>query len=87
MVLVKKSNGKWRIFIDFINLNKACPKEYYPLLSIEKLLDSTLSHVVVSFLNVILGYHQIMMNPKDVKKTMFIINEGVFCYKVMSFGL
>lgn len=64
--------------IDFTNLNKACPKDHYPLSSIERLIDSTSGYAVISFLDAILGYHQILMDPEDAEKTNFIIEEGVF---------
>ena len=55
-ILVKKANEKWRMCIDFTNLNKACPKNHYLLLSIDKLVNSTSGYVVISFLDAISGY-------------------------------
>lgn len=87
VVLIKKGNEKWRMCLDFTNLNKACLLDHYPLPSIDKLVDSILGPVVVSFLDAILGYHQIFMDSKNTEKTAFITDKGVFCYKVMPFGL
>ena len=51
VVLVKKSNGKWRMCVDFIDLNKACPKDDYPLPKIDRLVDSTAGHALLSFMD------------------------------------
>ena len=73
--------------VDFIDLNKACLKDQYLLFSIDRLVGLTSGHKMVSFLDAVSGYHQIMMDTKDAKKTTFTTDLGVFCYKVMSFGL
>lgn len=73
--------------VDFTDINKTCPKDHYALSSIERLVDSISGHVVVSFLDVFSRYHQILIEPKDFEKTTFIIDEVVFCYEVMPFGL
>ena len=87
VVMVKMANGKWRMFVDFTNLNKACPKDSYPLSHIDQLVDSTAGHQLLSFIDVFSGYNQIKMNKADQEKTSFITNQGLFCYKVMPFGL
>jgi hypothetical protein len=86
-VVVKKKNGKWRVCIDFTDLNKACPKDPFPLPKIDQLVDATSGHQRMSFLDAFQGYHQIALNPTDQKKTAFITPRGIFCYKVMPFGL
>uniref|UniRef100_A0A2N9HAT4 Uncharacterized protein n=1 Tax=Fagus sylvatica TaxID=28930 RepID=A0A2N9HAT4_FAGSY len=86
-VVVKKKNGKWRVCIDFTDLNKACPKDPFPLPKIDQLVDATSGHQRMSFLDTFQGYHQIAMNPADEEKTAFITPRGIFCYKVMPFGL
>lgn len=73
--------------VDFIDLNKTCSKDHYPLPSINRLVESTLGHAMVSFLDAILVYHQILMDPEDAEKTTFITDKRVFCYKVIIFGL
>ena len=65
VVLMKKANGKWRMCVDFTNLNKACPKDSYPLPSIYALVDSALSCRMLSFLDAFSGYNQIKMHPRD----------------------
>ena len=87
MVMVKKANGKWRICVDFTNLNKACPKDSYPLPCIDQLVDSTAGHKLLSFMDTFSGYNQIRMDEVDQEKTSFITNQDLFCYKVMSFDL
>ena len=50
VVMAKKANGKWRMCVDFTDLNKACPKDSYPLLRIDQLVDSTAGHKLLSFM-------------------------------------
>ena len=86
MVLVKKANGKWRMCVDFTNLNKACPKDNFHLPKIEQLVDSTAGHGLLSFMDAFSGYNQIPMDEQDEESTTFITNQGLFYYKVMPFG-
>lgn len=86
-VLVKKHNGKWRVCIDFSNLNQACPKDSFPLPRIDQLVDSTAGHELLSFMDAYSGYNQIPMFPGDEESTSFITDRGLYCYKVMPFGL
>ena len=86
-VVVKKKKGKWRVCVNFTNLNRACPKDCFPLLKIDQLVDSTSGHARMSFLDAYRGYHQITLHGPDQEKTTFITPKGVFCYKVMPFGL
>ncbi|XP_068497851.1 uncharacterized protein [Phaseolus vulgaris] len=65
VVLVKKANGKWRMCVDFTDLNKACPKDSYPLPSIDALVDSASGCEMLSFLDAFSGYNQIKMHPRD----------------------
>ena len=87
VVMVKKANGKWRMCVDFIDLNKACPKDSYPLLRIDTLVDSTMRHQLLSFMDAFSGYNQIRMEETNQEKTSFVTSQGLFCYKVMPFGL
>nr|CAE02458.1 OSJNBa0042D13.11 [Oryza sativa Japonica Group] len=86
-VLVRKSNGKWRMCVDFTDLNKACPKDDFPLPRIDQLVDSTAGCKLMSFLDAYSGYHQIHKNPLDIPKTSFITPFGTFCHLRMPFGL
>jgi ribonuclease HI len=86
-VVVKKKNGKWRVCVDYTNLNDACPKDCFPLPRIDQLVDATAGHARLSFMDAYRGYHQIAMDPLDEEKTAFISPRGTYCYKVMPFGL
>jgi hypothetical protein len=87
VVLVKKSNGKWRMCVDFTDLNKACPKDSFPLPRIDLLVNSTSGHELLSFMDAFSEYNQIYMEEADQEKTAFIINRGLYCFKMMPFGL
>ena len=87
IVLVKKANGKWRICVDFTNLNKACSKDSFPLPRIDQLVDSTAGHKLLTFIDAFSGYNQIKTAEKDQEKTALITSQGLYCYKVMPFGL
>lgn len=87
VVMVKKANGKWRMCVDFTDLNKACPKDSYPLPHIDQLVDSTAGHKLLSFMDAFSGYNQIRMDEAEQEKTSFVTSQGLFCYKVMPFGL
>ena len=86
-VMVKKSNGKWRMCVDFTDLNDACPKDCFPLPRIDALIDATAGHEMLSFMDGFSGYNQIKMHKDDIAKVSFITDFGVFCYLVMAFGL
>ena len=86
-VLVKKANGKWRLCIDFTDINKACPKDSFPLPRIDLIVDATAGHELLSFMDVFSGYNQISMDPSDQEKTSFVTAQGTYYYRVMPFGL
>ena len=86
LVLVK-ANGKWRICVDFTDLNKACLKDSFPLPRIDQLVDSPAGHKLLTFMDAFSGYNQIKMAEEDQEKTAFITSQGLYCYKVMPFGL
>ena len=69
VVLVKKANGKWRLCIDFTDVNRACPKDSFPLPRIDLIVDATADHELVSFMDAFSGYNQINMDPDDQEKT------------------
>jgi len=87
VVVVKKANGKWRMCVDFTDLNKACPKDSYPLPYIDTLVNSASGCKMMSFLDAFSGYNQIKMHPWDESKTAFMTDTCSYCYKVMPFGL
>ena len=73
--------------MDFTDLNKVCPKDSYPLPSIDASVDSAFGCKVLSFLDAFSGYNQIKMHPRDESKTAFMTETSSYCYKVMPFGL
>src|ERR1051325_9804870 len=87
VVPVAKKDGKVRMCVDYRDLNKASPKDEFPLPHIDVLVDNTAQHKVFSFMDGFSGYNQIKMAPEDMEKTTFVTQWGTFCYKVMSFGL
>ena len=87
VVLVKKANGKWRLCIDFTDVNKACPKDSFPLPRIDLIVDATAGHELLSFMDAFSGYNQISMDPDDQEKTSSVTVQGTYCYRVMPFGL
>ena len=86
-VVVKKKNGKWRVCIDFTDLNRACPKDLFPMLKIDQLVDATYGHSRMSFLDAFQGYHQIALAPEEQEKMAFISPDANYHYTVMPFGL
>ena len=87
VILVKKPNGKWRMCVDFIDLNRAYPKDGYSLSSIDQLIDATSGFRLMSFMDAFSGYNQIRMALEDEEKIAFITDRGTYCCKVMLFGL
>jgi len=73
--------------VDFIDLNKACPKDSYPLPGIDALVDSVSGCTFLSFIDAYSSYNQIKMHPQDEEKTSFMGETLNYCYKVMPFGL
>ena len=63
--MVKKANGKWRMCVDFTDLNKTCPKDSYLLPHIDQLVDSMADHQLLSFMDPFSGYNQIKMDEVD----------------------
>ena len=65
VVLVKKENGKWRLCIDFTDVNLACPKDSFPLPRIDLIVDATTGHELLSFMDAFSGFNPISMDPDD----------------------
>ncbi|KAL2230455.1 UNVERIFIED_CONTAM: Transposon Ty3-G Gag-Pol polyprotein [Sesamum indicum] len=72
---------------DFTDLNKACPKDPYPLPRIDQLVDAIAGYELFSMMDAYQGYHQISMAREDRNKTSFVTEQCIFCYNVMPFGL
>jgi hypothetical protein len=80
LVMVQKKSGKGRMCIDFTRLNKACPKDNFPLPRIDKIVDSAAGCEVMSLLDCFSGYHQIYMKEEDKAITSFITPFGTYCF-------
>ena len=87
IVPVPKKDGKIRVCVDFRDLNKASPKDDFPLPHIDTLVDNTARQALLSFMDGFSGYNQILMAPEDREKTTFTTEWGTYCYRVMPFGL
>ena len=87
VVLVKKANGKWRLCIDFTDINKACPKDSFPFPRIDLIVDAIVGHELLSFMDTFSGYNEISMDPDDQEKTSFVTAQGTYCYRLMPFRL
>jgi hypothetical protein len=86
-MMVKKANGKWRMCTDFIDLNKACSKDEFPLPRIDSLVDAAATSELMSLLDCYSRYHQKWMKEEDEPKTSFITPSGTYCYLQMLEGL
>jgi hypothetical protein len=87
IVMVKKANRKWRICIDSTDLNKACPKDEFPLPRIDSIIDAAATSELMSLLDYCSGYHKIWMKKEGEPKTSFITTSGTYCYLRMPEGL
>jgi hypothetical protein len=87
VVMVQKKSGRWRMCIDFSSLNKACPKDNFPLPWIDKIVDSAAECEVMSLLDCFSGYHQIYMKEEDKASTSFITPFDTYCFIRMPEGL
>jgi hypothetical protein len=87
VVMVQNKSGKWRMCIDFTSLNKACPKDNFPLPRIDKIVDSSAGCEVMSLLDCFSGYHQIYMKEEDKASTSFITPFDTYCFVRMPEGL
>jgi hypothetical protein len=87
VVMVLKKNGNMRICIDFTELNKACPKDPYPLPRIDIIIDQATDREMLSLLDCFSGYHHVWMRREDEAKPGFTTLFGVFCFVRMPEGL
>ena len=87
IVPVKKKNGQIRCCVDFRNLHRAYPKDEFPLLNMDLLIDFMVGSTMFSFMDGFSGYNQIRMAPRDAEKTSFRTPMGNFYYTIMPSGL
>ncbi|PKI78545.1 hypothetical protein CRG98_001052 [Punica granatum] len=87
IVPVEKKDERVRVCVDYRDVNKASPKDNFPLPHIDILVDNTARHAQFSFMDGFSGYNQIRLAEEDKIKTTFTTMWGTFCYRVMPFGL
>jgi hypothetical protein len=89
VVSVQKEDGRWQVCVDFRDLNRATPKDEYPMPVAETLINAAAGHKILSFMDGNAGYNQIFMALEDINKTAFRVPGavGLFEYVVMTFGL
>jgi len=87
VVVVQKKNGKWRVCVDFTDLNKACPKDPFPLPHIDAMVDATAGHEMLTFMDASSGFQQIQMEPSDQEATAFMTPTGIYCYIAIAFWI
>ena len=87
VVVKKKKSGKWRVCVDFTDLNRACLKDPFPMPHIDQLMDATMGHPLMSFLDAFQRYHQIPLALDDQERTAFLTPIRNYHYKVMPFSL
>lgn len=78
VVMALKPNGTWKMCVDYTDLNKACPKNIFPLPRLYRPVDSSTGHALLSFMDAYSGFHQIHIWPKDQDKTSFITKKGLY---------
>lgn len=86
-VALPKKNRKWRVCVDYKELNKVYLTDSFPVPNIDQLIDSIAGHELLSFLDAYSRYNQIKKDPGDREKISFITDRGTYYYNVMSFGL
>lgn len=84
---LKKPNGKWHTCVDFTDLNKACPMESFLMTRIDQLVDATVIHELLSFIDAYSGYNRIPMYGSDEDHSAFLTDRGLYCYTIMPFSL
>jgi hypothetical protein len=80
VVIVKKKNGKWRMCVDFTDLNKCCPKDNFSFLRINKVVEFATGCETMALLDCFSGNHQIWLCKEDEEKTSFIMPFSTYCY-------
>ena len=84
---MRKKNGQIRVCVDFRDLNNESPQDEFPLPIPELMIDATTGYEAMSFMDGSSGYNQIRMSPKYEELSAFRTPKGIYCYKVMPFGL
>ena len=83
VIPVRKKNWQLHICVYFRDLNEACLKDYFLLPVTKLMINLTIGHEALSFMDCIVGYNQIQMAPEDQEAAAFHTHKGLFCYKVV----
>jgi hypothetical protein len=87
VVMARKKNRKWQMCTDFTDLNKCCPNDDFPLMRMDKIVDSVGGWEMMVLLDCFSRYHQIWLHKEDKENTSFITPFGTYCYLRMLIGL
>jgi hypothetical protein len=89
IVPIQKKDGRWRVCMDFRDLNRATPKDEYLMPIAKTLINAAADNKILSFMDGNASYNQIFMAPEDIHKTAFRVPGaiGLFEYVVMTFGI
>ncbi|GJX23561.1 putative reverse transcriptase domain-containing protein [Tanacetum coccineum] len=87
ILFVKKTDGLFRMCINYRELNKLTMKNHYPLLRIDDLFNQLQGLNIYSKVDQRLGYHQLRVREEDIRKTSFRTRYGHYEFHVMPFGL
>ena len=86
-VLVPKLDGRWRCCVDFTNLNEACLKDSFPVPQISQMVNAIAGHELLNLMDACSGYYQIPLFSRNEEHMAFITDRGLYCYRVIPFGL
>jgi hypothetical protein len=87
LILVNKKQGTICVYVDYRDINKACPKDNYPAHFIDQIVDECVGSEMFSLMDDLSSYNQINIFPMDQHKTAFIFPWGAFTYWKLPFGL
>lgn len=85
VVVVQKKNGKWRVCMDYTDLNKACPKDPFPSSHIDSLVNSTTWHEILTFIDVSTRFQKIQMEESNQEDMSFMKPTCIYCYTAIPF--
>lgn len=85
--MVIKGSGKWRMYIDYTDLNRACPKNSYSIPNIDQLVNNSANYPFLPFMDAYSGHNQVLLYGLDRMKIVFMIEQANYRYNVIPFKL